>query len=94
MKAKHFIALAVLTPPYWAVAFLVSVAVGWEMDFQCTRGSPVLHPCYFTKFLMPALFLFFAYVYAWVIWTTAQRAERDNAEANRLISDVPPSDGS
>ncbi len=94
MKAKHLIALAVFTPVYWAVAIPAAIIVGWEMDFQCTRGAPTLHPCYITKFLIPALFLLFAYVYAWIIWTIAQRAERDHAEMNRLSSEVSASDGS
>lgn len=84
MKAKRIIAVAALTPLYWGLAVSVTLAVGYEVDFQCTRGAPIRHPCHMAMFMIPAMFLIFAYLYAWAIWVAARRVERAEAEASRL----------
>ncbi len=84
MGVRYIMALAILTPIYWAAAIPIAIFVGWELDFQCTRGSPTLHPCAVTKLMIPALLLSAAFIYAWIVWIFARRAERDRAELERL----------
>ena len=93
MGAKSIVALVVLTPIYWAAALPIAISVGWEFDFQCTRGSPTLHPCPVTKWMIPALLLAAAFIYAWIVWVFARRAERDRAELERLSDGGPRFEG-
>jgi uncharacterized membrane protein len=83
LKAKHLAAIAVLTPLYWAVAISV-VALVVDGLVTCTRGSQAGPTCSKAAITIPVVFLVFAYLYAWMIWVTSRRAERDNAEASRL----------
>lgn len=84
MKAKHLVAIAVLTPLYWAMAISV-VALVVDGLVTCTRSSQVGATCSKAAIMIPAVFLIFAYLYAWMIWVTLRRAEQDNAEASRLL---------
>lgn len=88
MKPKHFIAVAALTPMYWIIAITVIANIAYELAERCGSSHGVAS-CYHFIIIIPATFLAFVYLYAWMIWRASRRAERDEAEASRLSVSEP-----